>query len=501
MDDLELNAWRCFGHGPDLQAALDELAPSLQARCQARGAALIGAAPLDRLALVAAQGSLAPGGPWDRAPSPAAFAALAPAVLCHGPDLPPALLEGLPPPLAQVLGILPVREGPVLWGLLALDLPLPPADPHGLAGALLGPVSAALHTAARMRELSRLRERLEADRQALLSRLERQDIADAVVGADGGLKTVLRRVDQVAATDAPVLLRGETGTGKEVVARLLHARSGRAAGPMVKVNCGAIPTELVDSELFGHERGSFTGAHRAHRGWFERADGGTLFLDEVAELPPAAQVRLLRVLQDGTLVRVGGQGPVRVDVRVVAATHADLGALVAAGRFRQDLWFRLAVFPIDLPPLRERPEDLPALAEHFAHQAGRRIGGQGLSPSPGDLARLLAYPWPGNVRELAAVIERAVILGDGRRLEIALALGGQQASPALAAVGEERPVPLEEAIRAHIERVLDHTGGRIEGAGGAAALLGEHPATLRSRMRRLGIDWGRWRAGGSNRRA
>ena len=210
-----------------------------------------------------------------------------------------------------------------------------------------------------------------------------------------------------------MLIFGETGTGKELVARAIHNRSSRRNGPFDRVNCGAIPPELIDSQLFGHERGAFTGAVEARRGWFERADGGTLFLDEIGELPPAAQVRMLRILQDGWMERVGGEKPINVDVRIVAATHRDLASMVAEGRFREDLWYRIAVFPIVLPPLRERREDIARLA-----RALRRAGGHAVRAGPGRRPRrrpalLTAYPWPGNVRELAAVIDRAAILGDG----------------------------------------------------------------------------------------
>src|SRR5690606_38988961 len=232
------------------------------------------------------------------------------------------------------------------------------------------------------------------------------------------------RVAQVAGADVPVLRLGETGTGKEVIAREIHRQSARSDGPVVKVNCGAIPAGLIDSELFGHERGSFTGAVQDRAGWFERADGGTLFLDEIGELPLDAQVRLLRVLQDGTFERVGGRRTHTVDVRIVAATHRDLRGMIDEGRFREDLWYRISVFPIRLPPLRERLTDIPALAEHFARGAGRRLGGVPLTATREDMELLLTSPWPGNVRELAAVIERAAILGGGVRLEVAAALGG-----------------------------------------------------------------------------
>jgi len=313
-----------------------------------------------------------------------------------------------------------------------------------------------------------------------------------VMGAGRGLRDVVEQVEQVARAEVPVMLHGETGSGKEVVARLVHARSPRAKRPMVRVNCGAIPSELVDSELFGHERGSFTGASHTRLGWFERANGGTLFLDEIAELPLAAQVRLLRVLQEGTIERVGGEKSLPVDVRIVTATHRDLRAMVAEGTFREDLYFRLAVFSVRIPPLRERLCDLPELAAHFARRAGERLTGVPLVPSERDLEMLLAYPWPGNVRELAAVIERAAILGFGTRLEVRRALGDDT---------RERRAPstdtfetLADATKRHIEAALVRTRGKIEGPSGAAALLGLNPHTLRGKMRKLRLDWARFRA-------
>lgn len=365
---------------------------------------------------------------------------------------------------------------------------------------LIPPLTTALRLEDEREAEHRLREALEADRRALLQRLERDDVADSIVGAESGLRDVMLRVEQVSPTDAPVLLLGETGSGKEVVARAIHARSRRARGPIVRVNCGAIPAGLIDSELFGHEKGSFTGAITTRKGWFERADGGTLFLDEVAELPLDAQVRLLRILQDGVFERVGAQRAHRVDVRIVAATHRNLRDMVAQGTFREDLWYRLSVFPIEIPPLRSRPEDIPALGAHFAARAGMRLGGAALALAADDIDRLLAYPWPGNVRELAAVIERATILGDGKRLHLAAALGpvpvpagdplDRGRGPA---VEDPTIVPLEQAMARHIEKALRATGGRIEGRGGAAALLRINPHTLRARMRKLGIDWSRFR--------
>ncbi|MBN1590754.1 MAG: sigma-54-dependent Fis family transcriptional regulator, partial [Pirellulales bacterium] len=264
-----------------------------------------------------------------------------------------------------------------------------------------------------------------------------------------------------------------------------------------------IPPELIDSELFGHERGAFTGAVDTRKGWFERADGGTLFLDEIGDLPPAAQVRLLRILQDGWLERVGSEHPLNVDVRVVAATHRDLTAMVAEGKFREDLWYRLAVFPIVLPPLRERREDIRALAEHFAERAAARFYQAPVMPSPEDIELLASYPWPGNVRELAAVVDRAAILSDGKRLEIAKAFGVDTGWPGfLAKTDRMKPartppkseiVPLDVAMRRHIETALAATKGRVEGPHGVAALLNVNPHTLRARMRKLRIDWKQFR--------
>ena len=339
--------------------------------------------------------------------------------------------------------------------------------------------------------------RLAEERRSL--RLKRAGLNEAIVGAEEGLREVMDAVRQVARSDAPVLILGETGTGKEVVARAVHSQSRRANGPFLRVNCGAIPPELIDSELFGHERGSFTGAAATRKGWFERADGGTLFLDEIGELPLAAQVRLLRVLQDGSFQRVGGEKALNVDVRVVAATNRDLRQAVRDGAFREDLWFRVAVFPIPLPPLRERLQDIPALAAHFSLRAAERLGLPPRMPDAADLALLAAYPWPGNVREFASVIERAAILGDGRRLEVARALGVAPVRtpvPVMPMSADPAPLlPLASATRQHIEAALTKSHGRVEGPFGAARLLDMNPHTLRSKMRKLGIDGKAFRGG------
>ena len=323
---------------------------------------------------------------------------------------------------------------------------------------------------------------------------------ERLIGGNTGLAAVMTRARMVSRSGAPVLLFGETGTGKEIIARAIHEHSSYRSGPFRRVNCGAIAPELIDSELFGHEQGAFTGAVTRRKGWFEQADGGTLFLDEVGELPLAAQVRLLRVVQDGEVVRVGGERPVHVKVRIVAATHRDLPGMVAVQTFREDLYYRLSVFPIVIPPLRDRPSDIRAFAEYFAERAAGRFGLRPVPVSEDDVRVLAEYRWPGNVREMAAVMDRAVLIGQGRTLSVAAALGQGMlppASPQLAlATGVATPAtiePLDVVMRRHIERTLGMTHGRVEGPHGAAGLLRINPHTLRARMRKLGVDWRRFR--------
>jgi transcriptional regulator with GAF, ATPase, and Fis domain len=321
---------------------------------------------------------------------------------------------------------------------------------------------------------------------------------EKLIGGHTGLATVMARAQMVARSSAPVLLFGETGTGKEIIARAIHEQSPFRNGPFRRVNCGAIAPELIDSELFGHEAGAFTGAVARRKGWFEQAHGGTLFLDEVGELAPAAQVRLLRVVQDGEVVRVGGDRPVSVKVRIVAATHRDLPAMVETQAFREDLYYRLSVFPIVIPPLRDRPGDIRAFAEYFAERAAHRFGLRAVPVSEEDVQMLATYRWPGNVREMAAVMDRAVLIGQGRVLDVAAALGRPgvaatapsvrvKETPAAAAHSIEIE-PLEVVIRRHIELALRATHGRVEGRYGAARLLQMNPHTLWSRMRKLRID-------------
>src|SRR5262245_53064780 len=323
---------------------------------------------------------------------------------------------------------------------------------------------------------------------------------ERLIGGDTGLAAVMARARMVSRSSAPVLLFGETGTGKEIIARAIHEHSSFRRGPFRRVNCGAIAPELIDSELFGHEAGAFTGAVARRRGWFEQADGGTLFLDEVAELAPAAQVRLLRVVQDGDVVRVGGERPTRVNVRIVAATHRDLPSMVEAQTFREDLYYRLSVFPIVIPPLRDRPNDIRAFAEYFAERAANRFGLRFVPVTDEEVRPLTAYRWPGNVREMAAVMDRAVLIGQGQTLAVAAALGQSArmpvaaASPAASAGPSAAIEPLDVVMARHIEAALEATHGRVEGPHGAARLLRINPHTLRARMRKLKINWRRFRA-------
>jgi PAS domain S-box-containing protein len=307
---------------------------------------------------------------------------------------------------------------------------------------------------------------------------------EEIVGRSPALLHVLDQVGRVAPTDATVLIAGETGTGKELIARAIHFNSRRAAMPLIKVNCATLPTGLVESELFGHEKGAFTGAVARRVGRFELADGGTLFLDEIGELPLDTQAKLLRVLQEQEFERVGGTSPRKVDVRIIAATNRDLNKAVRDKTFREDLYYRLNVFPIPLPPLRERTEDIPLLAQYLLDKSAARIGRRMDRIDPGTLHRLREYRWPGNVRELENVIERAAILATGPTLHVeADVLGQSAAEPA-----DKLPAALEDVERNHILLVLAQTKWVIDGPRGAATILGLHPNTLRSRLKKLGVS-------------
>ena len=316
--------------------------------------------------------------------------------------------------------------------------------------------------------------------------------ARKLIGGSVAMAELRQELRDAAASDLTVLLLGETGTGKGVAAELLHAWSRRRERPFVPVNCGALQDNLVDSELFGHEQGAFTGAVRRREGKFQVADRGTLFLDEIGDLALASQTRLLRVLQERCIERVGGTQSVPVDVRVVAATHRDLERGVGEGTFREDLFYRLSVFPVRVPSLRERREDIPELVQHFLALAAAGAGAAAPSVTDEAMARLLAYGWPGNVRQLEHVLQRAVVLARGEpigtaHLDGVPAVPGGDAGAAQAGPGAPTILPLAEYERRYLVRVLEHTNGVIHGQRGAALLLGLKPTTLRSRMEKLGI--------------
>jgi formate hydrogenlyase transcriptional activator len=333
----------------------------------------------------------------------------------------------------------------------------------------------------------RAEDRTRNENVALREEINRGSMFEEIVGASPALHRVLHQVAQVAPTDSTVLITGETGTGKELVARAIHARSARSARVFVTVNCAAVPAALIASELFGHERGAFTGALERRQGRFEVAEGGTIFLDEVGELSPETQVMLLRVLQEREFQRVGGNRAIRSDVRVIAATNLDLAAAVAARTFRSDLFYRLNVFPIEVPALRERAADIPLLVEYFVHRYAKRAGKRVSGISKRTLDLLQAYPWPGNVRELQNVIERAVIISDTDRLSVDESwLVKRPAAPS-----DAKPTLDDELLaheRARVEAALAESKGRVAGPSGAAARLGIPRSTLESKIRSLKLN-------------
>ena len=331
-------------------------------------------------------------------------------------------------------------------------------------------------------EIEQLKQQIEADNIYLREEIKLTHNFEEIVGQSKALKNALMKVEQVAPTDATVLILGETGTGKELIARAVHNASLRKERPLIKVNCATLPATLIESALFGHEKGAFTGAVARQEGRFELADCGTLFLDEVGEMPPELQVKLLRVIQEGEFERVGGSKTVKVNVRIIAATNRNLRETVDSGQFREDLWFRLNVFPINLPALRERKEDIPLLVNAFVLRYARKLSRKIKTITAREMKMLQEYSWPGNVRELENVIERSLITTTGPTLRLADALDTFEPIPKT-----ENSLTLEEMERAYILNVLEKTHWRVAGPEGAALILGLHPATLRSRMRKLGI--------------
>jgi transcriptional regulator with GAF, ATPase, and Fis domain len=361
-----------------------------------------------------------------------------------------------------------------------------------LLSLLREPFAIAMSNALRYQEVLKLKDMLDAENREL-SRELLSTAGDEIIGAEFGLAGVMEMVRQVAPLNSPVMLLGETGVGKEVIANAIHRLSPRADAPFIKVNCGAIPEGLLDAELFGHEKGAFTGAIAQKRGRFERADKGSIFLDEIAELPLQAQVRLLRVLQHKEIERVGGTQMIPVDVRIISATNKNLEALVRSGAFREDLWYRLNIFPIMIPPLRQRTEDIPALVHHFVEKKAKELKIHTPPPvSAQGVERLKAHHWAGNVRELENLIERELIRRRGLDDTGSLVFGNLSL-PELREKKIDLPesgqvlVPLDEAMSQHIRKALRQTKGKIYGPGGAAEFLKVNPNTLRSRMRKLGI--------------
>jgi len=354
------------------------------------------------------------------------------------------------------------------------------------------PIATAVSNSLAYEEIARLKSLVEAENLFLREELDERALFGEIVGSSDALRRMLARVEKVARTDSTVLLIGETGTGKELVANEIHRRSARAGRALIKVNCAALPEALIASELFGHERGAFTGAVERRRGRFELASGGTLFLDEVGELSGEMQVALLRVLQEGEFERVGGRETLKTDARVIAATNRELEREVTERRFRSDLFYRLNVFPIEIPALRDRREDIPILVEYFASRHGSRLGRKFERVDRRMMERLISYSWPGNVRELENVVERAAILSEGEKLSI------DEASFKASGPDSKMPAAPPGTLRDHekraIESALAQSRGRVSGPGGAAARLGLPSTTLESKIKKLGIDKYQFRA-------
>jgi len=371
-------------------------------------------------------------------------------------------------------------------------------DNHAHLIALLNePLAIALSKSIQHQEVLELKDRL-AEHNLYLQQQLLSGTGETIVGADQGLKTVMETVRQIAQLKNPITLVGETGVGKEVIANAIHYGSSCHNGPYVKVNCGAIPESLIDSELFGYEKGAFTGAVSSKLGYFERAHTGTIFLDEIGELPLTVQVRLLRVLQQHEIQRVGGTEMIPVDIRLICATHRNLEEMVQSGQFRKDLWFRINVFPIHIPALRQRVMDIPALVAYFIERKMKELGLE-YQPrlAPGAMERLQTYHWPGNVRELENVVERALIYshlqGDKKVLHFDQLIPEsfpQQEDPSAGITGASF-ISLNQMNADYIRKVLAYTGGKVEGNNGAAEILQILPCTLRKRMRKLGVPFGR----------
>jgi formate hydrogenlyase transcriptional activator len=401
----------------------------------------------------------------------------------------PRLLERVQPYGVQSYCWLPLTTSRRRLGALVFACKLPSTYDGADVGFLqlvANQVAVAVENALAFQEIQALQDKLSRENAYLEEEARTEHNFGEIVGRSAALRRALKKVETVAPTSSTVLIRGETGTGKELAARALHDLSPRQGRTFVKLNCAAIPTGLLESELFGHEKGAFTGAVSQKVGRFELADKGTLFLDEVGDIPPELQPKLLRVLQEQEFERLGGTRTIKVDVRLVAATHRDLAQMVADGRFREDLYYRLNVFPVVLPPLRERPDDIPRLVRHFTQRFAGRMGRRIETIPSAVMDALIRYPWPGNVRELQNVIERAVILAPGSSLQVPP--GELQPAPTQALAPTAAAVTLADAEREHILSALRETGWVVGGPKGAAARLGMKRSTLQKKMQKLGIS-------------
>lgn len=400
----------------------------------------------------------------------------------------PQLLEQVKPYGVQSLCWLPLTTARRRLGTLVFSSKRPSSYANSEMSFLqlvANQVAVAFENATAFQEIQTLKDKLSKENSYLEEEIRTEHNFGDIVGDSAALRRVLKEVETVAPTDSTVLIRGETGTGKELIARALHDLSPRRERTFVKLNCAAIPTGLLESELFGHERGAFTGAISQKVGRFELAHRGTLFLDEVGDIPPELQPKLLRVLQEQEFERLGGTKTIKVDVRLLAATHRDLAKMVADSRFRQDLYYRLNVFPLVLPPLRERPDDIPRLVRHFTQRFARRMGRR-IETIPSEVMEaLVRYPWPGNVRELQNIVERAVILSPGSVLQVPLM--DLQTVPVESPSHDSFPVTMVDAEREHIIGALNEAGWVLGGPKGAAARLGMKRTTLQSKMKKLDI--------------
>lgn len=378
------------------------------------------------------------------------------------------------------------RDGQIIGSAIFQTSRVLTDSEQALLRGLEAPLCMALQNMLQFHELARLKEQLMQDNERLRRKLCGLMEVD-VIGAKAGLREVMKKVSMAAPVDVPVLITGETGSGKEIIAKAVHDMSSRRDKPFVAVNCGALPPALVDSELFGHVKGAFTGAITGHKGRFERADGGTLFLDEVGELPLETQARLLRVLETREVERVGGSSPLTVNIRVVAATHRDLPRMVKNGEFREDLYYRLRVVSIHVPPLRERRRDIPLLVNFLLRRSAARYGVLAPPLAEGEMERLLHHDWPGNVRELQNVLEEALVCADGRPLRFSLGVPGDERDRAVSRSAAAVLPDMDGAMREYLLTCLRATHGRVDGPRGAARVAGLTPSTFRFRCKKLGI--------------